>query len=949
VRERHYFLVLAFILLTSVSWSQTFLKTIGELGRNESGFVLHRTPGNELFLGGSVGDSALVQRVDDDGNVLWSRSFKPPGEYPKCIFHLTSTPDGTLIGCGNGFNALNEPREGFHFRMDVDGTMLWLRNWAEQVMYSRRMIALSTTEYLLFADRFDMASPTFADLVTARVDAATGDIIWLSDLVDLYAAVPYNDDVISVATIGQSHYAASRIFTNGAPLSTSRVAVSKFDYTGQHQWTNYLLYPNNVDRRLHPSDIIGNNDSLTIAYYGDINGSSSNWTQGLIRMDTLGNVAWARDFNVGASSQEHGTKVIATSFGYLVAGRTRLTNPPRLFLQAISASGGLLWTKSYGAIAQDQDLVNQYASNLVDVGGGFLMTGLVDQGGGNTDILLVRTDIDGEIICSDVNGLNAITTILPDLTFNSPVQEVAFTADLGVVPTVVVDAGIDDICLLDVALGNDTALCNTLQLDAGVANAIYEWQDGTTAQTLDVSESGAYWVRVTQDCCVSSDTIDVEIAALAVIDLGADTTLCQGADLTLQAPQGTWSFLWSDGSTDGQLIVNTADTYWVRVTDGQCVATDTIEVSTGAIPTVDLGPDTVSCDGSGVLLDTGSSDATDWSWSDTSTEPTLQVDITGTYFVEVSSACGTATDTVEVTILDGVLDLGPDTAICSGASLELEVDLPDRVLLWSDGSDGETFIISEAGTYWLDATNAGCTNTDTVVVEVLGPPVIDLGPDTLSCAVPFYILDAGEDLDLTEWSDGSVGRFLVADRSGIYWASLEDQCGVVVDSVRVTFASPVDELRDIALCPGKVVALDPGDALLETLWSTGDSLSVITVGEGEYWYTAMDIVGCPHTDSVRIYIDAGMDGQVYVPNAFSPNNDGFNERFEVVGPERSDFELTIYDRWGAELYRSVDPYQGWDAESGTPQGVYVWTLTYRDRCAAKNALVTKRGHVTLVR
>jgi len=45
----------------------------------------------------------------------------------------------------------------------------------------------------------------------------------------------------------------------------------------------------------------------------------------------------------------------------------------------------------------------------------------------------------------------------------------------------------------------------------------------------------------------------------------------------------------------------------------------------------------------------------------------------------------------------------------------------------------------------------------------------------------------------------------------------------------------------------------------------------------------------------------------------------------------------------------VDPYQGWDAESGTPQGVYVWTLTYRDRCAAKNALVTKRGHVTLVR
>ncbi|MEZ4739914.1 MAG: hypothetical protein R2818_11315 [Flavobacteriales bacterium] len=119
------------------------------------------------------------------------------------------------------------------------------------------------------------------------------------------------------------------------------------------------------------TDIIATNDSLTLSYFGDTNGSSANFTQGLIRMDTLGNVAWARDYNVGGSGREQNTKVIATSFGYVIAGRTMTTTPNRLFLMGISNTGGLLWTKSYGPLTQAQTLVNLMASNLVDLGDGF--------------------------------------------------------------------------------------------------------------------------------------------------------------------------------------------------------------------------------------------------------------------------------------------------------------------------------------------------------------------------------------------------------------------------------------------------------------------------------------------------------------------------------------------------------------------------------------------------
>ncbi len=77
-----------------------------------------------------------------------------------------------------------------------------------------------------------------------------------------------------------------------------------------------------------------------------------------------------------------------------------------------------------------------------------------------------------------------------------------------------------------------------------------------------------------------------------------------------------------------------------------------------------------------------------------------------------------------------------------------------------------------------------------------------------------------------------------------------------------------------------------------------------------------------------------------------------NEKFGVYGPEASDFEMVIFDRWGLEAYRSVDPYKPWDGTySGqeAPQDVYNYTVTYKDRCNANNTLVTKRGHLTLLR
>jgi gliding motility-associated-like protein len=1151
------------LLLVFLAWSegraQTYLKVIGEPGRNERGFVAHRSPADELYIGGSVNDSALVQRIDADGNVLWSRSFKPPGQYDKNVVHLASAPDGSLLGCGNGYNPTGEPVEGFHFRMDNSGGMLWVRYWDEPLIYEQRIQAISALEYIMFGGYFDSTTPDFSDVLTARIDAATGDITWLSDRLDQHAPVPYISDMGSVTRIGDSYYAACSIFTNGPALSTRRAGMSKFDATGQHQNTQYFLFPNTDDRRMVTPDIIATNDSLTLAYFGDTNGSSTNFTQGLIRMDTLGNVAWARDFNVGGSTREQNTKVVATSFGYVIAGRTMATNPVRLFLMAVSNNGLLLWTKSYGQTTQSQTIQNLFASNLVDLGDGFLLTGTVDQGGGEFDLLLIRTDINGDIECSDVNPMSALTTVLPELSFASPVQETPIVAALGSDPVVTVDAVVNDVCVLVVSLGNDTSLCGSLQLDAGVTNATYEWQDGSTAQTFEVTSSGTYWVRVNQDCCLATDTIEVQIdgsgpgpdlgpdtaicagetlllsttlggpyewqdgstdaeflvtepgtywllvgppgcttsdtivvqeSAPIDIELGPDTAICANDILFLEPPLYPGDYLWSDGSTDVNFLILEPGTYWLQITDGGCVARDTIVVSTLEVPTVAFGPDTASCAGDPILLSPEVVGADQYLWNDGSDGVELLAPVSGVYWLNVGNYCGFNTDSIAVTIAEPItVDLGPDTLVCVGSDLVFALDLPGWTITWSDGSTGNTLAVDSAGQYWVDVVDGLCAYTDTVNVEQLtaatvampadttvcdgGPYVIvpdlsnaetllwsdgsdlpelavtvtgsytldvsnacgsasasitvqvisapqdlgadtllcipdslvldrsdvdgsllwsdgstgttfiitapgeywlegtvqtcvyrdtiivdyteiaelDLGPDTVLCEVPAYILDAGDDGDAAEWSDGSIGRFLFVSSAGNYAAEITNYCGTVADTVRLDFAMPVAPLTDVSLCPGNKAVLDPQGELLTIAWSTGDTVFTIEVGEGEYSYEAEDIVGCPHTDDVRVFIDSGSDGQVYIPNAFSPNGDGFNEVFTVSGPERSEFEMVIFDRWGEELYRTDNPYKGWDGTTGgavAMNDVHVYVVTYKDRCQG-GAKVTKRGHVTLLR
>ncbi|MBX9449097.1 MAG: gliding motility-associated C-terminal domain-containing protein [Taibaiella sp.] len=117
----------------------------------------------------------------------------------------------------------------------------------------------------------------------------------------------------------------------------------------------------------------------------------------------------------------------------------------------------------------------------------------------------------------------------------------------------------------------------------------------------------------------------------------------------------------------------------------------------------------------------------------------------------------------------------------------------------------------------------------------------------------------------------------------------------------------------------------------------------------EYIVLALDERGC--LDSAVVSVQAEPCCEVLIPNAFSPNGDGVNDRFGVVTdghPE--EFRLEIFNRWGERVFISYKPEDTWDGtyEEGTPADAGVYFYTVKGLCYGGD-LFRKRGDLTLVR
>ncbi|MEO1519071.1 MAG: hypothetical protein AAFV95_28985, partial [Bacteroidota bacterium] len=272
-----------------------------------------------------------------------------------------------------------------------------------------------------------------------------------------------------------------------------------------------------------------------------------------------------------------------------------------------------------------------------------------------------------------------------------------------------------------VELGNDTAFCqgNSVTLDAGVASS-YDWSTGNNSQTISINASSNYAVTITDaNGCQNSDDINITVYNLPIIELGNDTTFCQGNSITLDAGLAS-DYNWSTGDNSQTIAVSTSGNYAVTITDANgCQNSDDINITVNDLPIVELGNDTTFCQGNSVTLDAGLASSYEWSTGDNS--QTIAVNASGNYAVTITDANGCqSSDDINITINDlPIVELGNDTAFCQGNSITLDAGVASSYD-WSTGDNSQTISVNASGNYAVTITNAnGCQGIDSILVEQL--------------------------------------------------------------------------------------------------------------------------------------------------------------------------------------------------------------------------------------
>jgi hypothetical protein len=297
-------------------------------------------------------------------------------------------------------------------------------------------------------------------------------------------------------------------------------------------------------------------------------------------------------------------------------------------------------------------------------------------------------------------------------------------------------------------LGNDTAICNgsSITFDAGAYNS-YSWNTGETTQTIDVNSAGAIIVIVTgPNTCTATDTVNVIINPLPVVQLPADTALC-GTQFIIIADTGYTNYIWND-ITPGTntFTATTSGDYFVNVTDslGCSNYSDTIHVT--LYPTYSITNNPIICQGESYFA--GGADQT----------------TSGMYYDSLLTSNGC--DSIITTNLTvkplPVVDLPNDTSTCG--SFIINAGAGYASYLWNDTIVGTNiFTATEDGSYFVFVTDSfGCSNySDTVQLSITPNPPIDLPDTTIPLSNGSVLLDAGLGFDTYHWSTGATTHLIV--------------------------------------------------------------------------------------------------------------------------------------------------------------------------------------------
>jgi gliding motility-associated-like protein len=503
-----------------------------------------------------------------------------------------------------------------------------------------------------------------------------------------------------------------------------------------------------------------------------------------------------------------------------------------------------------------------------------------------------------------------------------------------------------------------------------------------TPPSYTYSKAGTYTVTLAMD--EGLPTQQSYCRTIVVVDspsvhVGIQTS-CNDMPIVLDAGPGFNAYQWFDGSTGQTYTANVSGHYGVAVSNGGCTAKDTgiaiISPVFTALSTTqqldcahDKGTITINVSGGipnyeyslGGVYQYGNNQFTDLP--------------AGIYQVLVTDSLGCSVSNRDTIAMDAaktlMLTVAPQQPTCNGLNdgqIQVNVTQSTNAPQYSiDGltyQPGPTFTNLTAGPYTIYVNDGNCN--DTVPVDLTEPSLLQVNMLTVdeSCDRgdgEITINTTGGTPPYTQFLDGQPVNTTVDQlKGGTYNVNITDANGCTATSSTVLNDVQYPDVtilnHDTTINIGESVQLYAINAPDYT-WSpaTGldcaDCSAPIAKPTQPTTYVVTTVTGrnCVLTDTVTISLTYNQN--VFVPTAFSPNNDGLNDVFRVKATGVSLFVLAVYDRWGKLLFVTHDTSEGWDGlykGLKQPVGTYVYLIEYAFYGDERH-IQTQKGSLTLVK
>ena len=404
-----------------------------------------------------------------------------------------------------------------------------------------------------------------------------------------------------------------------------------------------------------------------------------------------------------------------------------------------------------------------------------------------------------------------------------------------------------------------------------------------------------------------------------------------------------------------------------------------LPVSLSPEPEIELdvnAPDFL-CAGETAVIDLDIIPAGDYSvlWNTNETSESIEAGI-GDYQVSVTNNETNCTNSLAFTIEDcedATIQLELITNdICLGQEASIEANVsggsPPYTFSWSPSLGNDpgpfSFPLNTTSEFSLIVSDSqGNTAEASTTISVIDPANFSftLGPDTAICRDEFInlspqpLLENGSYL----WNNGESETEIAINQPGTYTLTLQSACGSFEDEIEIGSRNdpvfpPIPS--QLLVCEeGSRTLSIPQNAGFVAYWENGALATERTFTEsGPYSITFISECRMETENFSVRKVDC--ECEIYVPNAFSPNGDGVNDVFGVsIDCDPESYSLRIFNRWGIEVFNTVDPDQTWlgDNQDGNyfnGPTIYNYLLEVQPKSPISiSKPITLRGSITVVR